>query len=256
MNLQTKKSKRVLKKAQGIAPLLALLLILSYPWAFGNQGVDQVSNSLRHLEIKKSIESLPFRLGNWHMYENLPLPVGSMKILNPNAYISRSYQRLGEGNSIKANFVLIHCSSARDMNRHHPAKCYPQDGWTILPNDSKDFSMVHGSGITIDYRVQTFERLDNSGTKRVITVINTFLLPGIGGRSGVENLEIIASDKQMSDNGVAQIQINIQDDYRSDDRMAMVRQMVEEMISEIPSDLLLVLDTTSLDLLVKDSAHD
>ena len=250
-----KRNKRVFRSLQSIAPLLSLLLILMYPLCIGSDSEFQAIHVHRHSEIKSSIASLPVRLGNWHLYETVPLPVGSMRMLNPNAHISRSYQRLGSGNSVKANFVLIHCSSARDMSRHHPARCYPEDGWTIISDYTQDFSMVHSAGIPIQYRIQFFERLDNSGAKRSITVVNTFLLPGDGGQSGVENLENLVSNKELSANGVAQIQINIPGDYRSDERITMARQIVEEMISEIPTDLINLLNTISIDSLVKDAAH-
>ena len=254
--LRKKTYKRSVKNLRSVAPLASLLLILIYPLAFRSSSEYQSINTERYSQIKTSIASLPIRLGKWHMYENIPLPARSMQMLNPTAYVSRSYQRLGSGNSVKANFVLIHCGSVRDMNRHHPARCYPEDGWTMFPSYTQDFKMSHSSGVSIEYRFQFFERLDNSGGKQGITVANTFLLPGEGGQSEVKNLEIMASDKQLSANGVAQIQINIQDDYRSDERINTAKQIVEEMISEMPSDLIHLFNTTSTDSLVKDSAND
>lgn len=236
------RGRTAIQKLLPLAPLVSLILLLVYPWAIAQNSVDAALQHKRHLRVREAINQLPEKLGRWIKYDDVAIPTGALAILNPNAYISRIYQRIGEGRSVFATVMVIHCSDVRDMSMHFPPVCYPRSGWTALEDASTDWIVNHGVNRQIMGRTYCFARMEKNGLERVITVADTFLLPKGTSTRSMADLLHVASRHRRSIEGVAQVQIYFEADFRNSDGMAFAEQLVGEIIEGLPEDLLQVLD--------------
>jgi hypothetical protein len=228
-----------------VAPLVSLSFLLVFPWAVAQDPLDQELLHARHDRVRVAIESLPEKLGSWVFVKEAPIPTGALKILNPNAYVSRTYQRIGVGQSVFATVMVIHCSDVRDMSMHFPPVCYPRSGWTQLGEFTRDWVVDVGGNRRIMGRTYSFQRMEKNRLDRVITVADTFLLPGGMSTRHMSDLLHVASQHQRSVEGVAQVQVYFEADSRSPELMQQVDIMVGEIIEGLPAELFEVLDGSS-----------
>ena len=243
MRLTSSKSgNRRVSLLSSLAPLISLALLLIYPWAFAEPYLDPGLLRERHSQVKEAIDNLPEKLGKWIKVQDVVIPTGALSILNPNAHVSRRYQRIGEGRSVFATVMVIHCSDVRDMSMHYPPVCYPRSGWTLLGENTRDWAFKHGENRQINGRTYSFARLGNNGLDRVITVADTFLLPGGVSTRDMSDLLHVASQYRNSIQGVAQVQIYYEGNYQSEEAMSVLEQMTAEIINGLPDNLLEVLD--------------
>lgn len=243
---RSKSGRRRVSLLTSLAPLISLALLLIYPWAFAEPYLDPGLLRERHSEVKEAIDNLPEKLGNWIKVEDVIIPTGALKILNPNAHVSRRYQRIGEGRSVFATVMVIHCSDVRDMSHHYPPICYPRFGWTLLGENTRDWAFKHGENRQINGRTYSFARLEKNGLDRVITVADTFLLPGGVSTRDMSDLLHVASQYRNSIKGVAQIQIYYEGLYQGEEAMSALEQMTGEIIDGLPDSLFDVLDGQSV----------
>lgn len=237
--------RRTWARFTSVAPLVALSFLLVYPWAVAQDPLDQALLYARHERVREVIESLPETLGPWVMVKDVPIPTGALEILNPNAYVSRTYQRIGVGKSIFATVMVIHCSDVRDMSMHFPPICYPRSGWTQLDEFTRDWVVDVDGNRQIIGRTYSFQRMEKNSLDRVITVADTFLLPGGVSTQHMSDLLHVASQHRRSVEGVAQVQVYFEADCRSSELMKQVDIMVGEIIEGLPIELLEVLDGSS-----------
>lgn len=259
MKLTTSKLRsRQVGRISSIAPLISLALILVFPWVLRGAEIDIEELESRHLKVKETINALPDKLGRWIKNKDVEIPTGALEILNPNAHMSRIYQRIGKGQSFFATIMVIHCSDVRDMNNHYPPVCYVRSGWTLLNDETKDWALKYSNKRQINGRTYSFKRLGENELDRVITVADTFLLPGGVSTREMADLEEVASQYKNSVQGVAQIQILFADDFRGEEGMAILNQMITEIMSSFPNNLMDVLDGKADDiaLIKKDPRND
>ena len=242
MKVATSKKSVSAKGIVSLAPLFTLAILLLYPWAFSKSEVDAELLFERHEDVRIQIEQIPETLGHWIKYEDIEIPTGALKILNPNAHMSRIYQRIGAGDSIFATVMVIHCSDVRDMSRHYPPVCYPRSGWTPVDDGTTDWTIEAALGREIMGRTYTFTRFGRNGVDRVITVADTFVLPGGVTTRDMSDLLHVASRYRNSIEGVAQIQIYFEGDYRNQPSKVIMIKMLQELIESLPPSLFEVLD--------------
>ena len=224
-----------------LSPLLCLAALLLYPWAFAAPSPDLRLLNQRHVQVREEINAIPEKLGRWIMYEDVKLPTGALEILTPNAHMSRIFQRIGKGKSVFATVMVIHCSDVRDMSNHYPPICYPRSGWTLLKDGTTDWTTSDGFGLQIMGRTYTFGRLEGNGLDRFITVADTFILPDGVTTRDMGDLLHVASQYRNSIEGVAQIQIYFEGDYRNEDSKEVLALMIDELIRGLPASLFEVL---------------
>lgn len=259
MKLTTSKLRsRQVGRISSIAPLISLALILVFPWVFARADIDIEELQSRHVKVKEAINAVPDKLGRWIKNKDVIIPTGALAILNPNAHMSRIYQRIGQGQSIFATIMVIHCSDVRDMSNHYPPVCYVRSGWTLLNDETKDWALKYSNKRQINGRTYSFRRLEENGLDRVITVADTFLLPGGISTREMSDLEQVASKYKNSVQGVAQIQIYFDGDFRGEEGMTILNEMISEIISSLPNNLMDVLDGQANDiaLIKKDPRND
>ena len=166
------------------------------------------------------------------------IPTGALDILNPNAHLSRRYQRIGAGRSVFVTLMLIHCSDARDMIGHYPPVCYPRAGWAELPGSMRDFTVSRAMDEReLPVRYHRFGQFGRNGIERVITVADTFILPEGGSTVDMGVVINAAGRARRSMKGVAQIQLLFQGDVPDD----KAESMTDELLQALPKSLFDVL---------------
>lgn len=230
-------------QVNSIAPIVTLALLLVTPWYLGAQHPDEIGVASRHAEVRQAIENVPEKLGNWVSREDVVIPTGALDILNPNAHLSRRFQRIGAGRSVFATLMLIHCSDARDMIGHYPPVCYPRGGWTELQGRMQDFNVVRtADDRELVVRYYRFARFGRNGIERVITVADTFILPEVGSTVDMGVVINAASRSRRSMRGVAQIQVLFEGDVPND----IAESMIDELLQALPQSLFDVLMNESV----------
>jgi hypothetical protein len=92
-----------------------------------------------YLERVQGAAKMPMEIGEW-VGKDQPLPEAAVKMLKPNASISRTYVNKKTGEPVQ--FLLIESSDGRDLAGHYPPNCYPGQGWTLANQVSKTWKVA------------------------------------------------------------------------------------------------------------------
>ena len=211
-----------------IAPVIALLLMVLLPSLNVDELLNQKDALARNEEVANIFRNAPFRIGDW-IGEKVQVPTSAIEILQPNAILSRKFERLDGGDP--ADLIIVHCSDARDMQGHFPPRCYRANGWDEPDtNDRQDYEMsVNGNDINI--RVYHFKRFDGLGSETTTRVINFFILPNGQFTRDINAIGRIVSRLSLSVQGVAQVQIVTSGDIPLEDSI----KAAEELLSGLSS---------------------
>lgn len=180
-------------------PLLALVVLLVLPRVLANRANDPVAIERRHAEVLRAVESLPWRFDGWWS-ESHEVPAIAYRILRPNAVLSRRYHSMDGGPWV--DFIVVHCSDARDMEGHYPTACYPANGWVRNSNETSSL----GFDAPMPVQRYHFSRIEDWGTNRSIWVFNYFILPNGNRTSDHRIVRHLARSYATSVRGVAQVQ--------------------------------------------------
>jgi hypothetical protein len=119
-----------------IAPVLTLGVLgvgAAQPMLHGRPGdVDA------YLERVQGAAKMPMEIGEW-VGKDHELPQAAVKMLKPNAAISRSYTNKKTGEVVE--FLMVDCSDGRDLAGHYPPNCYPGAGWTKVGEQAKTWKV-------------------------------------------------------------------------------------------------------------------
>lgn len=199
------RSSNTFRLAKQSAPLLALaamlLLPLLLPCTFG----DAEAIAFRKAQVQAAVTATPYRFGGW-VSDNAEVPPAAIKLLRPNAILSRHYRELDSG--LTADLLVVHCGDARDMAGHYPPICYPAHGWqqVTIANDPRAVVVSIGDA-TIPMCVYGFRRTDDLGTEHRLRVFNCFLLPNGEAAIDMDAVRQLADRPSITTHGVAQVQI-------------------------------------------------
>jgi EpsI family protein len=73
----------------------------------------------------RSLAGLPLTLGDWRWRRDLPLDAGTVRVLQADDYISRSYVR----GAIAADLFIGYYATQEHGAMHSPMNCLPAAGW-------------------------------------------------------------------------------------------------------------------------------
>ena len=233
MRLDTRPVRRVARRVGRAAPVVAMLMLLAWPAVLARGGATDAELA-RQASIAASMKDVPQILGRWASTD-VVVPTEATQILHPNAILSRRFSEIGGSRVV--TLALIHCSDVRDMNGHAPPKCYPANGWSIDSNITKTLVVEADDGRKWPLRFDRFTRAENSGGVRVMSVLHAFLLPDGRLVNEMEALSERSVRKAVSVQGVAQIQFVFDGDVAAE----LTAEVVKELLSALPSSLLLQL---------------
>jgi Protein of unknown function (DUF3485) len=77
--------------------------------------------------VRAAVADMPRCIGPW-LGVDVPLPQGAMRLLTPNAVISRQFTEDDTGEAF--TFLFIEVGDSRDILGHYPPVCYKAQGWT------------------------------------------------------------------------------------------------------------------------------
>src|SRR5262245_19393332 len=80
--------------------------------------------------IRKSLDSFPDAIGQWHVREGVLLDLDTLNILKPRDYLMRHDQD-ASGRSVSL-FIAYWDSQWRGAQPHSPKNCLPGGGWEPL----------------------------------------------------------------------------------------------------------------------------
>lgn len=172
-----------------------------------------------HQGVAQAVAQIPYRWGDW-VGVDVATPPAALRLLRPNAMLSRRYQNRVTGQVCEV--LLVHCSDTRDMLGHFPPVCYPAHGWetraAIADTSNGRASMV--------YR---FERLQN-GQLRAMRITNFISIPGAGRVPDMSGLRRASEARWRHSLGAGQVQIIVDGGMSDIDRSAIVLTF-EQMLS-------------------------
>ncbi|MFW6031886.1 MAG: exosortase-associated EpsI family protein [Phycisphaeraceae bacterium] len=201
-----------------IPPLLALallggLVLERRSWA------DPEDVAPYHAAVREAVEAIPMRIGPWQGRE-IEIPPAAVKLLRPNALLSRRYRHEEDGRQF--SFLIVHCRDARDMLGHYPPVCYPAHGWTLAETESKVWSAADGPAGGVEYEFE--QTLPGTITRQ--RVDNVMVLPnGEFGRT-MDQVNSVAADRAFRVYGAAQVQFVFSSSFSAEDREAIVQRFL------------------------------
>jgi EpsI family protein len=104
------------------------VLLLNLMLAAQAIGFYSVSRQEDTVEPISALSETPHRLGEWHTRQNIELDPESQKILHPDDYVMRTYERRPD--RLNANVFIAYFRSQRTGHApHSPQNCLPGNGW-------------------------------------------------------------------------------------------------------------------------------
>jgi hypothetical protein len=159
-----------------------------------------------HARAKAAIDAYPYVIdnGSWTGSDE-PVPEAAVRLLRPNALLSRRYTNHpadGEGPAW-ADLLISQCADSRDMTGHYPPSCYPNNGEP--PLGQRSFRLKAGD-VWIDGIEYQFQAKRDQQCKRK-SVYNFFVVPGRGIVPDITGVRDAAGDYQRRYFGAAQFQV-------------------------------------------------
>ncbi|MDP3938387.1 MAG: EpsI family protein [Deltaproteobacteria bacterium] len=102
--------------------VIVILLALT---SLANAGILKYRNP--EAQAAPELDALPARVGDWTSEGNLDMPQYVLDVLNPDAYVSRTYED-GEGNGI---YLFAQFHGTNRWGAHQPEVCFTSQGWSI-----------------------------------------------------------------------------------------------------------------------------
>lgn len=183
-----------------ISPLLCVGL-LAGAYAEKQHRVKPENVEPFHALAREEILSVPYQLNGW-IGKDEPIPPAAMKLLHPNVMLSRMYVNPGEMGEW-CGLLIEECRDSRDMLGHYPPICYPAHGMTQVAATPRNWTV---DGLPIDGMEYQFISTDG-GQRHMLPVYNFMIVPGVGVKRDMNDLEVAAKDYQRRYFGAAQIQM-------------------------------------------------
>ncbi|MFQ5747058.1 MAG: exosortase C-terminal domain/associated protein EpsI [Gemmatimonadota bacterium] len=106
----------------------------------------------RPLALRASLAGLPRQLGSFGSAEDLKISRGELRVLNPEAYLLRSYRdEVGDEMSL---FVAFYGRQARGSSIHSPRNCLPGAGWEPVEHRRVKLRTAYGTGTVNEYVIE------------------------------------------------------------------------------------------------------
>jgi len=254
------KSAMLFRRAQEIAPILSIALLLTLPALFAHDPQTVPVSGPEQQLVAEAVAAMPYRIGSW-AGRDVDVPEAAVRLLRPNAMISRRFTNLERGLTI--DFTIVHCGDARDMLGHYPPVCYPSAGWVAddsirtrpFPSTSRRGHVptvrMNIAGREADVHHYQFSRIRDYGETVRIQIFNFFVLP-----SGEITYDIADVSRRTnwlgaSVHGVAQVQLLMSASVPADVAIEGANELLQGM-TEIFESLGVRSDVATGD--VKDSA--
>ncbi len=159
-----------------------------------------------HARAKAAIDAYPYVIdnGSWTGNDE-PVPEAAVRLLRPNALLSRRYtHHTSDGRGAAwADLLISQCADSRDMTGHYPPSCYPNNGEP--PLGQRPFRLKAGDvwieGIEYKFQAKRDQQCDRK------SVYNFFAVPGRGIVADITGVRAAAGDYQMRYFGAAQFQV-------------------------------------------------
>ncbi|QDU33073.1 hypothetical protein KS4_11140 [Poriferisphaera corsica] len=172
-----------------------------------------------HAVAKNSIYSLPSQIGDW-VGRDQDIPASAIKLLRPNAIISRSYYNKKTGET--ASLLIVQSKDARDMRGHFPPVCYPANGYQMTNEMQVDWD---ADGLLMNGTDYTFS-IQRSNRVTYLNVANFIILPNGYVVPNMKALNEAASDYTRFFQGAAQLQLVTNKNYTDEQRQRIFEELV------------------------------
>ena len=186
--------------SRSIAPVL-VLAILGGIFAEKLSRATPADAEQYHQQVGQAIKDIPYRIGDW-MGVDVDQPKEAIKLLHPNAILSRSYVNTKTKQSV--SLLLVHCRDARDMAGHYPPVCYPANGW--VKKKTRTMSWQVNPSLTVPVAEYEFAMWLPSSS-RTMRVVNTLILPDGTLSPNMSEVRKAGADYQTHFFGAGQLQL-------------------------------------------------
>jgi hypothetical protein len=210
------KSAMMFHRAQDIAPIVTIALLLVLPALFAHDPQAVPVSGPEQKLVADAVEAMPYRIGSWAGRDAV-VPEAAVRLLRPNAMISRRFTNLERGLTI--DFTIVHCGDARDMLGHYPPVCYPSAGWVAddsfnatsssraAPAGDTSIASLVVAGQTVDVHHYRFSRIRDYGETVRVQIFNFFVLPSGQITYDIGDVSRRTNWLGASVHGVAQVQL-------------------------------------------------
>lgn len=127
-----------------------------------------------HANVRAAVTQVPAEIGGW-VGKDIPVPPRAIRVLDPNAIVSRQYTNVEKGDL--AGLLLVHCADAHDMVGHFPVRCYKAAGWDLKSSRERDW-VVGDLRLTGMEYVFVRDAREAPGEQNTVIVANCLLRPG------------------------------------------------------------------------------
>lgn len=221
-----------LVRLHDLAPALSLAIALAIPVVLNLDPEQAPTAGPARERVISAIDDVPYSIGPW-VGRDIPLPEAAIKLLRPNATLSRRFSNLMTNQRI--DLLLVHCGDARDMLGHFPPVCYPNFGWIPAHEAAPEQQMPrdpntdrHGGrpitltvdGATFPASMYEFWRIQDWSSESRIRIFNLFVLPDGRVTHTIDDVSRGTSLLGASIYGVAQVQLVTDAGMSLDDAVA------------------------------------
>lgn len=176
-----------------------------------------------HQQVSLAISRVPYQIGDWSGTD-VDVPPAAIRLLHPNAILSRRYDNLATNQSVA--LLIVHCRDARDIAGHYPPVCYPANGWVqrylhpmhlqVTPERSID-------GAEYEFAMWLPASL------RIMRVVNVLVLPDGTTTHDMKHVREAAADYRTHFFGAGQIQLAFAEHLRTQQREEILRTFIKAL---------------------------
>lgn len=173
--------------------------------------------------IRDALSAAPFLVDGRLVGQDQELPTEAMKLLKPNAVLSRNYADIARGRSY--GFVMVHATDLNDMVGHYPPICYPSAGWTEA--DGGGLRTLDLGFTTVPVREYRFARRAENGQDVEVRVFSGFILPDGSTTTEMRELRARAGRRSLAAAGAAQFQMIVPVGYSDEESLAAMAAIMK-----------------------------
>jgi hypothetical protein len=210
-----------------LAPVLTVGIMVVLAMVLPNRTRVVAADLDRQAMVAAALHDAPYLIrGRW-VGRDIAVPPAAKKLLHTNAILSRRFERIGGGATVR--LLLVHCTDVRDMGGHYPPVCYPSAGWTPVDAERPDAIELLVGGQPLPLRVYEFSRIEGGVRESRIRVFNVFILPDGSLTTNIGQVRGRGERRAVSARGVAQLQVVTTMTMGDEDAADAAREILEGM---------------------------
>jgi hypothetical protein len=201
------------------APAISVVLLVGVAMEWRYLHSPTSDTQAYQQRVARAAMELPEQVGPWKARDT-QVPQAAIDMLKPNVMLSKLWVNQQTGKHV--SMLVVQCQDARHLLGHYPPVCYVGQGWSIIEQKPMTWTTPE---FDIEGTEYTFGRTVLEGPSRLI-IQNFMVLPNGRFAPDMDEVDKVASDRQLKFLGAAQVQLVYDDRTSLEEREEVLEKLV------------------------------